>query len=89
MELERSREKTHAFPTARSMAFRVFSSVLLLVASTHAFAPGLRAPRSRVQMVATAVPLQGLPMVTDSNYNEGERLALVTSWMLHSSLCSL
>ena len=60
------------------MAFRVFSTVLVWATaldSAYAFAPahGLRVPHGNIRMVATAVPIQALPLVTDKNYDEGER----------------
>jgi hypothetical protein len=67
-----------------SMAFRVFSTVLVYATaldSAYAFAPAhrVRIPHgntrmdSNIRMVATAMPIQVLPLVTDNNYDEGEQ----------------
>ena len=65
------------------MAFRVFSTVLVYATaldSAYAFAPAhrVRIPHgstrmdSNIRMVATTMPIQVLPLVTDNNYDEGE-----------------
>ena len=61
-----------------AMAFRVFSTVLVYATaldSIHAFAPAhkVRVSHGVIRMVANAVPIQALPLVTDKNYDEGEQ----------------